>query len=62
MTTLQWTKTTLTDSNFGTFSQFLRLSTSFFVLPNNLIVPGVNSSNLKLVFIFKTILCLILLR
>ena len=31
---------------FGTFSPFLSLSTTFFVLSNNLIVSGVNNSNL----------------
>ena len=43
---LQCTKTTSTDSNFGTISPFLSLSTTFFVLPYNLIVSGVNNSNL----------------
>ena len=38
--------TTSTDSSFGTSSPFLSLSTSFFVLPNSLIVSGDNNSNL----------------
>ena len=46
LTKLQCTKTTSTDSNFGTFSLFLSDTTSFFVLPHNLIVSGVNNSNL----------------
>ena len=48
MIKLQCTKTTsnLIDSNFGTFSLFLSESTSFLVLPINLIVSGVNNSNL----------------
>ena len=40
---LKWTtfhciKTFTTDSNFGTFSLFLSLSMTYFVLPNNAIV------------------------
>ena len=55
-TKLQCTKATSTDSSFGMFSPSLSLSTSFFVLPNNFIAPGVNSSNLYPGFILKTIL------
>ena len=33
-------------SNFGIFSPFLSWSTSFFVLPKNLLVSGDNNSNL----------------
>ena len=46
LTKLQCTKTTSADYNFGIFSLFLSESTSFFVLPNNSIVSGVNHSNL----------------
>ena len=46
MTKLQWIKTTSTDSNVGTFSLFLSESRSFYVLPSNFIVSGVNNSNL----------------
>ena len=42
---LQWTNTTSTDSNLGTFSPFLLLSTNFFVLPNNFILSEVNNSD-----------------
>ena len=55
-TKLQCTKATSTDSSFGTFSPSLSLSTFFFVLPDNFIVSGVNSSNLYPGFILKTIL------
>ena len=44
LTKFQCTKTSSTDSD--TFSLFLSESTSFFVLPNNFIVSGVNNSNL----------------
>ena len=43
---LQCSKTTSADSSFGTFFPSLSLSTPFFVLPNSLIVSGVNNSSL----------------
>ena len=46
LTKLQWSKTTSTDSNFGTFSLFLSKSPSFFILSNNLLVSRVTNSNL----------------
>ena len=46
MTKLGCTKTTSTDSNFGTSAPSLSWSTSFSVLPSNLIVLGDNNSSL----------------
>ena len=40
---LQFTKTTLAESNFGISSPSLSWSTSFFVLPNDFVVSGDNN-------------------
>ena len=61
LTRLQSTRATSTDSNCGTSSPSLFWPTSFFVLPNNLIVSGDNNSCLYPVFTLKAILLLILL-
>ena len=42
--TLQWTKTTLVSSRYGTFLTFLPLVIFSSVLTSNFLVSGVNSS------------------
>ena len=46
LTKLQCIKTTLIDSNFGTSSPSLSLSTSCLALPDNITVSGDNNSYL----------------
>ena len=53
LTRLQCTKTTSTDSNFGTFSSPLPLSMSYFTLPNKFTVSGVNNFICSLFLFWK---------